>query len=66
LRFDSFGEFKKVIMQLLRKDGEFFSGMRTKSELGKIIEIANREPSYEKKAEKFLELMRNGDEIGHF
>jgi len=53
-------------MQLLRKDGEFFSGMRTKSELGKIIEIANREPSYEKKAEKFLELMRNGDEIGHF
>jgi hypothetical protein len=66
LRFDSFGEFKEVLMQLLRKDSEFFSGMRTKSELGKIIEIANREPSYEEKAEKFLELIRNGDEIGYF
>ena len=66
LRFDSFGEFKEVLMPLLRKDNEFFSGMRTKSELGKIIAIANREPSYEKKAEKFLELIRNGDEIGHF
>ncbi len=40
-------------------------GMRTKSELGKIIEIANREPSHEEKAEKFLELMGNGDKIGH-
>jgi len=66
LRFDSFGEFKEVIMQLLRKDSEFFSGMRTKSELGTIIEIANRESSYEEKAEKFIELIRNGDEIGHF
>jgi hypothetical protein len=66
LRFDSFGEFKEVLMQLLRKDSEFFSGMRTKSELGKIIEIANRESSYEEKAEKFLELIRNGDEIGYF
>jgi hypothetical protein len=66
LRFDSFDEFKGVLMQLMRKDSEFFSGMRTKSELGKIIEIANREPSYEEKAEKFLELMRNGDKIGRF
>ncbi|MEA3324531.1 MAG: hypothetical protein U9Q37_05250, partial [Euryarchaeota archaeon] len=66
LRFDSFGEFKGVIIQLLRQDSEFFSGMRTKSEPGKIVEIANREPSYEEKAEKFIELIRNGDEIGHF
>jgi len=33
--------------------------MKTKKELGKIIEIANREPTYEKKAEVFLKLLRN-------
>jgi len=32
--------------------------MKTKKELGKIIEIANREKEYEKKAEKFLSLIR--------
>jgi hypothetical protein len=37
----------------------FFSSMKSKKELGKIIEIANREPNFEKKAEKFLSLIRN-------
>ena len=36
----------------------FFSGMRTAAELGKIIEIANREKEYEKKGQIFLNLIR--------
>ena len=35
----------------------FFGGMKPKNELGKFIEIANKEDSYEKKAEKFLNLL---------
>ena len=34
--------------------------MITKSKLGKIIEVANMEQTYEKKAEKFLEMIRWG------
>jgi len=41
-----------------KEEREFFSSMQTKTELGRIIEIANRESSYEKKAEKFLTLIR--------
>lgn len=40
--------------------------MIVKVELGKIVEIANRELSYEEKAEKFLELIRSGDKVAHF
>ena len=36
----------------------FFSGMKTTAELGKIIEIANREKEYEKKGQIFLNLIR--------
>jgi hypothetical protein len=43
---------------LLREEREFFSSMQTKDGLGKIIELANKETTYEKKAEKFLELIR--------
>jgi len=66
LKFDGFDEFKKNILLLMEKDSEFFSGMETKSELGKIIEIANQKPSYEEKAEKFLELIRKDDKVAHF
>lgn len=57
-RFDSYDELEKELNKLLKEDREFFSSMKTKSELGKIIEIANKEDSYEKKAEKFLKLIR--------
>lgn len=66
LRFDDFGELKKALMVLLKEDREFFSGMRAKVELGKIVEIANRELSYEEKAEKFLELIRRDDKVAYF
>jgi hypothetical protein len=32
--------------------------MQSKKRLGEIIEIANKEPTYEKKAQRFLELIR--------
>jgi len=57
-RFDSYDELEKEFVKLLREDREFFSSMQTKNELGRIIEIANKESTYEKKAEKFLELIR--------
>lgn len=60
LRFDSHEEFLTKLDNLLEEDREFFSSMKSKSELGKIIEIANNEASYEEKAEKFLSLIRGG------
>ena len=44
--------------ELFDEERVFFLSMRTKDELGKFIEIANREITYEKKAEKFLTLIR--------
>ncbi|NMG83804.1 MAG: hypothetical protein GIS02_06340 [Methanosarcinales archaeon] len=58
LRFDSFSEFKNNLLTLLKEDQMFFAGMKAKHELGKFVEIANREETYERKAEKFLSLMR--------
>ncbi len=58
LRMDSIDEFYSNLEKLFSKDREFFSGMRTKKQLGQIIEIADKEDSFEKKAEKFLSLIR--------
>jgi len=57
-RFDSYEEFVGKLDELFDEEREFFSSMRTKDELGKFIEIANKETTYEKKAEKFLTLIR--------
>ena len=61
LRFDTFIEFKNHIFEILDNEKEFFAGMKSKNELGRIIEIASREETYEKKAEKFLSLIRGAD-----
>ena len=61
LRFDSYSEFKQHLLDLLKEERMFFAGMKTKKELGRFIEIANKQDSYEKKAEKFLNLMRFGE-----
>jgi hypothetical protein len=58
IRMDSYDELRKNLNSLLLKKGEFFSSMKSRKELGKIIEIANREPDFESKAEKFLSLIR--------
>jgi len=58
IRMDSYDELRKNLNSLLFKKGEFFSSMKSRKELGKIIEIANREPDFESKAEKFLSFIR--------
>lgn len=57
-RFDTFEELKKSFENLLSEERNFFSSMKSKNELGKFIEIANREETYEKKAEVFLKLIK--------
>lgn len=56
--FKTFEEFKTSLDSLLIEDLNFFSSMKTKTELGKVIEISNKEDTYEKKAEVFLDLIR--------
>lgn len=58
IRFDSFVEFQKSVLSLLKEERTFFAGMKTRKELGEIITVANKEDTYEKKAETFLSLMR--------
>jgi len=60
IRMDTYEELRNNLNELLAEEREFFSGMKTKKQLGKIIEIANKEETYEKKAEKFLSLLRVG------
>lgn len=60
LRIDRFDELKGEIIKLIKEEREFFSGMKSKTELGRIIEIASREETYEQKAAKFLVLLRSG------
>ena len=57
LRFDAYSGFKENILALLKEDMMFFAGMKSKNDLGKFIEIANKQDTYEKKAEKFLNMM---------
>ncbi|MBA7667928.1 hypothetical protein ES703_76030 [subsurface metagenome] len=57
-RFDTYGELLEKLGESFNEEREFFSSIREKGELGRFIEIANRETTYEKKAEKFLTLVR--------
>lgn len=56
-RFDSFNELKNAFSNLLAEERNYFSSMKSKKELGQIIEKANKEQTYEKKAEVFLKLI---------
>jgi hypothetical protein len=58
IRIDSYTELKSNLKQLISEPLEYFSSMKAKKELGRIIEIANQETDLEKKAEKFLSLIR--------
>ncbi len=57
-RYDSFDELQTFFDNLLSEKRSFFSSMKSKKELGHVIELANQEDSYEKKAERFLNLIR--------
>lgn len=61
-RFDSYKELKRESLNLLEENRDFFSSMQTKKRLGEIIEIANKESTYEAKAQRFLELLRENNE----
>ena len=56
-RFDSFNELANGFEDLLSQERDYFSSMKSKKELGQIIERANEEKTYEKKAEVFLRLL---------
>ncbi|GBE00412.1 hypothetical protein BMS3Abin07_02463 [bacterium BMS3Abin07] len=57
-RYDHFNELQEFFDNLLSEERSFFSSMKSKKELGHIIELANKEDSYEKKAERFLKLIK--------
>lgn len=57
-RFDDFEELHESVLKILSEEMNFFSSMKSNRELGQIIEIANREKTYEEKAQKFLKLIR--------
>ncbi|WP_405290482.1 hypothetical protein [Methanobrevibacter sp.] len=57
-RFDNTSELKMHLNQLFKQDLNFFSGMESPKTLGKLIEIANRQETYENKGLKFLNLLK--------
>lgn len=61
-RIDDYNELKQNALTLLKEDREFFSSMKSKKRLGELIEVANKESTYEAKGQKFLELLRKNDE----
>lgn len=58
-RMDNYSELENHLENLLSEPKEFFSSMKSKKELGKIIAIANQESDIEMKAQKFLQLIRD-------
>ncbi len=58
LRVDTPHELYENLRRLIVEDREFFSSMLPKRDLGKIIDMASKERTYEAKAEKFLLLLR--------
>ncbi|MFH2070851.1 MAG: hypothetical protein ABIJ11_06585 [Elusimicrobiota bacterium] len=61
-RFDDYEELKQNVLNLLKEEREFFSSMQTRKKLGEMIGIANKETTYEAKAQKFLALLRQSKE----
>lgn len=57
-RFDNTSELKIHLNQLFNQDLNFFSGMESPKTLGKLIEIADEEETYENKGLKFLNLLK--------
>ena len=57
-RFNDFEELRTAFRILLSEERNFFSSMKSRQELGKIVEIANQEKEYEGKAEVFLNLIK--------
>jgi hypothetical protein len=57
-KFDSVTELKEMLDNCLSGNLNFFSSMKSKKELGRIIEMANRKKAYEEKAQEFIRLLK--------
>ena len=57
IRFDSVNELETNLNAIFEENLNFFSGMENPAQLGRIIECANKESSYEDKGLKFLNLI---------
>ena len=58
IRMDNTEELYMTLTKLFKHDLNFFSGMENPRNLGQLIEIANREKTYENKGLKFLNLLK--------
>lgn len=58
IRMDNTDELSITLNKLFNQDLNFFSGMENPMKLGQLIEIANREKTYENKGLKFLNLLK--------
>lgn len=57
-RMDSLKELTKHIVPLLDNDKEFFSSMKSPKRIGELIEMANKQLTFEAKGTEFLKLLR--------
>ncbi|MBR0270658.1 MAG: hypothetical protein IJQ68_01515 [Methanobrevibacter sp.] len=57
IRFDDIDELNESLSSLFSENLNFFSGMKSPQQLGKIIEIANYENTYQNKGLKFLQMI---------
>lgn len=58
IRMDNVDELNMSLNQLFKQDLNFFSGMENPERIGQLVEIANREKTYENKGLKFLNLLK--------
>lgn len=58
IRMDNYAELVTYLDELLSQDLWYFSAMKSKTEIGKIIDMANKEDDFERKAEVFLKMIR--------
>ena len=59
MRFNTYESFQSSVVELLSMPMNFFSGMKSKEELGRLIESANNASTYQQKAERFLKLLQD-------
>ena len=60
MRFDTYESFQSSVIELLSMPMDFFSSMKSKEELGRLIESANNASMHQQKAERFLKLLQDG------
>ena len=58
LRMDNTDEFNMSLDKLFNQELNFFSGMQNPKKLGQLIELANREKTYQEKGLKFINLLK--------